>query len=118
MGDAAAPEPLARGDHIIAAVTAWDGITTRPGDYGETEFMVDGRMIGHVHGDWQADIPFPRRIRDELVASGRAEPHHIHPKSTWTTRYIRTDGDADDVIDLLRINYDRVTTSERRARRS
>jgi hypothetical protein len=102
---------LGRGDRIIAAVTAWPGVTTQDGEYGETEFMVEGRTIGHVHDGWQADIPFPRQVRDELVAAGRALPHHIHPKSTWTTCPLRTDADADNIVELLRINYDRVTRS-------
>ena len=56
-----------------------------------------------------ADIPFPRRVRDELVAEGRTGPHHVHPDSGWTTKYIRGDADADEVVALLRINYDRIT---------
>jgi hypothetical protein len=38
-------------------------------------------------------------------------PHHIHPDSGWTTRYIGSDDDADEVVELIRINYDRVTRS-------
>jgi Luciferase len=98
-----------RAEHIEREVTGWDGVTTAAGKYGETDFVVDGRSIGHVHGGHQADIPFPRRIRDELVAAGRTGPHHIHPDSGWTTLYIRTDEDADTTIELLRINYERVT---------
>lgn len=95
---------------IVGVVTGWSGITTQVGGFGETEFYVSGRMIGHVHGDHQADIPFPRKIRDQLVAEGRTGPHHVHPDSGWTTRYIHTEADADEVIELLRINYDRVTS--------
>jgi hypothetical protein len=102
---------MGRGERIIAAITAWPGVTTRTGRFAETEFVVGGRMIGHVHGDRQADIPYPRRLRDELVAAGRTGPHHIHPDSTWTTRYIESDDDIDEVVDLIRINYDRVTKS-------
>ena len=76
---------------------------------GETDFVVRGRSIGHVHGGRPADIPFPRRIRDELVAAGRTGPHHVHPDSGWTTLYIRDDHDAQTAIDLLRLNYDRIT---------
>jgi hypothetical protein len=97
-----------RAERIHRSVTAWPGITTAVGEYGETDFLLDGRSIGHVHGGHQADIAFPRRIRDELVAAGRTGPHHIHPDSTWTTLYIRTDTDADEAIALLRINYDRI----------
>ena len=98
-----------RGEHILREVTGWSGISTATGQYGETEFVVAGRSIGHVHGGHQDDIPFPRRIRDELVAAGRTGPHHIHPDSGWTTLYIRSDAEADEAIALLRINYDRVS---------
>jgi hypothetical protein len=104
-----------RAGRIWGAVTAWPGITTASGEYGETDFLVNGRSIGHVHGGHQADIPFPRRIRDELVAAGRTGPHHVHPDSGWTTLYSRTDADTDQAIELLRINYDRITQRARAA---
>jgi hypothetical protein len=97
-----------RAEHIRRQVTDWPRVTTATGDYGETDFLVGRRSIGHVHGGYQADIPFPRRIRDELVAAGRTGPHHVHPDSGWTTLYIRTDADAQQAIQLLRINYDRI----------
>ena len=94
---------------ILTEVTGWPGVATQSGEFGETDFVLRGRSIGHVHGGRQADIPFPRRIRDELVAAGRTGPHHVHPDSGWTTLYIRDDGDAQTAIDLLRLNYDRIT---------
>jgi hypothetical protein len=106
---------MGRGDRIIAIITSWPGVTTGVGRFAETEFFLGGRLLGHVHGDDQADIPYPRRIRDELVAAGRTGPHHIHPDSGWTTRYIRTDDDVDAVVELIRINYDRVASSRSRA---
>lgn len=30
---------------------SWPGITTEIGRFAETELYVDGRMLGHVHGD-------------------------------------------------------------------
>jgi hypothetical protein len=100
---------------IHREVTGWPGITTGVGEYGETEFILRGRSIGHVHGGRQADIPFPRRLRDELVAAGRTGPHHIYADSGWTTLYIRSDADADEAVALLRINYDRVTARHQEA---
>ena len=38
------------------------------------------RELGHLHRTF-ADLPFPRRVRDELVAGGRARPHHVLPES-------------------------------------
>jgi Family of unknown function (DUF5519) len=98
-----------RAERVLGAVRDWRGIAIAAGEYGETEFLVNGRSIGHLHGGYQADIPFPRRVRDELVAAGRTGPHHVHPNSGWTTLYIRSDADADQAVELLRINYDRIT---------
>lgn len=99
-----------REETILREVTGWPGVTTGDGDLGETDFLVSGRSIGHIHGGHIADIPFPRRLRDELVAAGRTGPHHVHPDSTWTTLRIRDDGDARTAIELLRLNYDRLTS--------
>jgi hypothetical protein len=97
-----------RGEWIRREVTAWPDVTTAPGDFGETDFKVGRRSIGHIHSGYQADIPYPRRIRDELVASGRTGPHHVYPDSGWTTLYIRDDADARTAVELLRINYARI----------
>jgi len=100
---------MGSGERIVGVVTGWAGVSTAPGRFGEIEFFVGGHMIGHVHGDVMADIPFPGELRDELVAAGRVEPHHRFPDSDWTTRYLRTDADAAAVVELIRLNYDRVT---------
>jgi hypothetical protein len=46
-----------RAERIRREVTGWRGVTTAAGDYGETDFVINGRSIGHVHGGHQADIP-------------------------------------------------------------
>ena len=42
----------------------------------------------------------------ELV-SDISEPHHILPNSGWVSVWIRGGTDAETVIDLFRLNYDR-----------
>lgn len=69
------------GQQIFEAVTGWDEIAHAPHRFGGTEFRVGHREVGHVHGDSLVDIPFSLHVRDELVKSGEAEPHHILPKS-------------------------------------
>ena len=75
---------------------------------GGVEFTIDHREIGHLHGDRLADLPFPTRIRDELIASGRARPHHVLPESGWVSRWIRGPEDVTDVIALFRLNFERL----------
>ncbi len=77
--------------------------------FGGVEFRLDRRELGHLHGDPPrlADLPFPRRIRDMLVETGRALPHHVLPDSGWVSKPIRSDEDADEVLELFRLGYER-----------
>ena len=103
-------------ERIAAEVESWPGVTSRPHRFGGIEFRFGRRELGHLHGDRFADLPFPRRVRDELVATGRAGPHHVLPESGWVTAPIRTPEDADEVIRLFRLAYERAAAAlERRS---
>jgi hypothetical protein len=94
------------GNQIITAVASWTEITHGPHRFGGVEFRMGHREVGHVHGDHLVDIPFPLPVRDELVRSGAAEPHHILPQSGWVSVYLRHAGDVDRAIALLRRSYE------------
>ncbi|GAB4197399.1 MAG: DUF5519 family protein [Coleofasciculaceae cyanobacterium] len=94
---------------IVDIVSTWEGVTIAPHRFGGIEFRVDNREIGHLHGSYQADIPFSARLRKELVASGRASLHHIYPNSGWVSFYIHSVDDIPALIELLRLNYERLT---------
>jgi len=70
-----------RGSRIADEVSSWEGVTTHPHRFGGVEFRLGKRELGHLHGDRLADIPFPKRVRDELIAADRARPHHVLPDS-------------------------------------
>jgi hypothetical protein len=70
---------------------------------------VNGHEIGHLHGDRLADLPFPVRMRKELVAAGEAQAHHVLPQTGWVSYRIRGDGDVAGAIELFRKNYERLT---------
>jgi hypothetical protein len=76
-------------ERIKQAVLAWEHTEAHPHRFGGTEYRIGKRELGHVHGNVLVDIPFPKRVRDELIASGEAEPHHILPDSGWVSFYIR-----------------------------
>ena len=95
------------GRRIEREVGSWAGVTSSPHRYGGIEFRVGRRELGHLHGDRLADLPFPIPIRRELVAAGRAEPHHILPESGWVSFWIRREADAEAAIALFRLNYER-----------
>jgi hypothetical protein len=51
------------------------------------------------------DIPFPRNVRDALLADGLAEQHHWVPNSGWTTFHVRGEGDLEHALWLMRLSY-------------
>lgn len=94
------------GEQIKQAVLSWPDITAEPHRFGGTEFRIGTRELGHIHGDALVDIPFPTKVRDELVTGGRAQPHHILPESGWISFYLRTVEDIQHAIDLLRLSFE------------
>jgi hypothetical protein len=91
---------------ISEVVGSWPGVESGPHRFGGIEFRLGRRELGHLHGDWIADLPFPWRIRDELIAAERARPHHVLPDTGWVTVPIHRD-DVDGVIELFRLSYGR-----------
>ena len=98
---------------IAAAVQSWPGVESAPHRFGGVEFRLGRRELGHLHGDRIADLPFPRRVRDQLIAEGRARPHHVLPESGWITISIRSPEDVDPAIELFRMAYDRAAAARR-----
>jgi hypothetical protein len=94
-------------EELEAAVTAWPGVVAMPHRFGGREFRFGRRELGHLHGSSVLDLPFPLHIRNELIAQGRAEAHHVLPDSGWVTFHIRRFDDVARAIALLRLNYDR-----------
>jgi len=88
-------------ERIVSAVKSWQGVEIRPHRYGGLEFRLGKRELGHIHGDALVDIPFPKAVRNEIVASGEAEPHHILPNSGWISLFLRRAEDVETAIRLL-----------------
>jgi hypothetical protein len=91
---------------ITEQLLSWPEVTSRPHRFGGVEFLYRGKEIGHLHGDHLVDILFSRQIRDALVESGRARPHHIFPESGWVSVYVHSNEDAANAVELLRMKYD------------
>jgi hypothetical protein len=94
-------------EQIQREVASWPGVSVEAHRGGMVFFQVGRREIGHLHGSRFADLPFPVRIREQLVAAGRADLHYLHPKSGWITCYVRGEGDIEAIIELFRLNYSR-----------
>ena len=82
-------------------------VTAEPQRFGGLEFRFNKRELGHLHGERVADLPFPMNIRNELVSSGRASPHHALPQSGWISYWINNgEGDVPAVVELFRMRYE------------
>ena len=93
-------------ERITKAATSWEGVTAKPHRFGGVEYTIGKREIGHIHGDYLVDIPFPKKVRAEIVAAGRAEPHHILPETGWVSFYLRGEEDVEKAIGLLRESFE------------
>ncbi|HXC76873.1 MAG TPA: luciferase family protein [Candidatus Acidoferrum sp.] len=98
------------GARIQNAVMSWAGVEAVPHRFGGTEYRYGRKEMGHVHGDRLADLPLPRKLHDEVIAAGRAGPHHVLPETGWVSCWMTEREDVDAVIELFRMQYDRYTT--------
>jgi Luciferase len=96
------------------AVEKWEGVTTHNHRFGGLEFRLGRRELGHLHRSF-ADLPFPRKVRDELVRAGRVRPHHILPESGWVTVPMRTPTEVQNVVELFLENYKRYRSADDQA---
>lgn len=94
-------------DRITQEVSSWPGVTVAPHRFGGVEFRVAHRELGHLHGSRLADLPFPLKVRHDLIASGRASAHHVLPESGWVSYRMHAPDDSDAAIELFRLNYER-----------
>ena len=91
---------------ITETLTSWEGVSTAPHRFGGVEYRLGSRELGHIHGDHLVDIPFPSKVRDEIVDAGLAEPHHILPETGWISFYLREENDVQKALVLLRRSYE------------
>jgi hypothetical protein len=98
---------------IEAAVTAWEGVVAHEHRFGGREFRLGRRELGHLHGDTVADLPFPVRIAEMLVETGRAAPHRF-AGGGWVTFRLRGAEDVDTAVELFRLAYERARVAEAR----
>ena len=96
-------------ERIEGEVGGWPGVEARAHRFGGVEFRVNGHEIGHLHGDRLADLPFPVRMRKELVAAGKARVHHVLPQTGWVSYRIHGPEDVEGALELFRKNYERLT---------
>ena len=96
-------------DKVQNEILKWPGVTAEPHRFGGIEFRLNKREMGHIHGSRLADLPFPMKIRNELVNSGRASPHHVMPHSGWVSYWIeKGEADIEAIVGLFRLRYEQL----------
>ena len=97
---------------ITERVASWPGVQVGPGRFGAVAFTLGRREIGHLHGDQAAHFSFPKQVWRDLSEQGRIVPHPVFPDSPGpAARRIEDEADIRDVIELLRLNYDRAVAA-------
>ena len=91
---------------IQSELLSWPHVEAHPHRFGGTEYRIGRRELGHIHGDHLVDLPFPMKVRDEVVAAGLAEPHHLLPDTGWVSVYLREDADVDRALALFRRSFE------------
>src|SRR6202521_5917144 len=86
-------------------VASWPRISVHSHRFGGCEFRFANAEVGHVHAGGIVDIPFPRSVRDALLADGLAEEHHWVPNSGWITFRIRSEEGLQHAVWLMRMSY-------------
>jgi hypothetical protein len=93
---------------ITEEVTSWPGVEAGVGERGEWGFTIGRRQLGHLHGDHAFHAGFPKDVWQELYDQGRIDYHPVFPgKPGFGARRIETEDDVRDVIEMIRLNYDR-----------
>lgn len=86
-------------------ISAWPHISVHGHRFGGREFRFGSAELGHIHNGGIVDIPFPRSLRDALLAEGLAEEHHWVPNSGWITFHVRNGDDFQHAVWLMRLSY-------------
>ena len=98
-------------DKLQQELLSWPGVTVHDHRFGGIEFRINGREMGHLHGDKLADLPFPKDVGKKLIAEGKASPHHFIPQSGWISYYIKgIDDNIQGAIELFQMQYERLTS--------
>jgi len=98
---------------IEREVLGWEGVRKDPDRSQVALYRLGRRQIGHIHHDGVADLTFPRETHDELISTGKADPHRGGFPAVVSYR-IHTQKDVPGALELFRLSYDRAKQSARR----
>ncbi len=93
---------------IQEEILSWPDTEVHGHRFGGIEFKFHGKELGHLHGDYLADLPFPLRVGHTLIEEGKAQKHHYLTDTAWVSYPIGSPNDIPSVITLFRMQYDRL----------
>jgi hypothetical protein len=93
-------------ERVVAVVREWPGVSLAGHPYDGVEFRLDDYEFGHAHYGWESvHVNYPRRMRDALIAEGRASEHTYFSDTGWTERAVDAPADVGAAVWLLRVSY-------------
>ena len=95
-------------EKIKQELLSWKGVTIHEHNFVTILFYMEGVEMGHLHGDSIADLKLPAKVSKKLVKEGYVSPHHVIPKSGWVSHEIKDNKDVEKIIELFRLQYDRL----------
>jgi hypothetical protein len=88
-------------------------VTSEPGRFGATSFHYGKREIGHIHHDRIADLPVTSKMREDILARGRARPHRAEVKG-YISYPLEDQEDVSVVVEIFTRTYDRAKAAAKR----
>ena len=93
---------------ITETVTSWPDVEAGLGRRGQVASKLAVVRSAYLHGDHAAHFAFPEPLWVTLMEQGRSTPHPVFPTAQGpAARRIDSDEDIGEVIELMRLNYDR-----------
>lgn len=88
-------------ENLEEAALRLPGVTPRVHRFGGIGFACRGREFAHLHGNGLLDVHLTRERAAELVASHRAELHHVFGPSVWISFWLWSAGDLENALSLI-----------------
>jgi hypothetical protein len=89
---------------VVQAVREWAGVSIVPDPSGLC-FSLRDVLLGHLRWNGRLDLPFGPDVRDRLITEEMASLDPERPDSGRLVFDVRTLGDVDRAVWLLRLAY-------------
>jgi hypothetical protein len=92
-------------EEVVRTVSRWPGVALVPGNRGGRAIRLGPREVGLVRYAGTVTITFPVALQEALVEAGWTGPDPLAPTSGRTVFRVRTAGDIERALSLLRVSY-------------